>query len=333
MDVIHRVLDANMNRAAEGMRVLEDIARFVLDHKQLCGAIKSCRHELRLHASKVSSRDTKNDVGTTNSTLQEQNRNSLYDVATAAGNRCAEALRVVEEFLKLESQQNTIETIRYTMYDLSAEVISLIGATKKQQWQLCFVMTKNDCVIAWKDTLVQSIVAGCDCIQVREKEMSTRDLIKHVQEVKKIADVYGVQVIVNDRVDVALAAGASGVHLGEEDMSVQDARKLCGSEYIIGVTAHSPEKINELTSLGADYVGVGAMFESQTKPNVQIAPLGLLKNALAFNHLAIGGITPENVQQLYDAGCKGIAVSASIANSETPERIIKTLLQPEHQSV
>ena len=136
MGAVHRVLDANINRAAEGMRVLEDIARFVLNNKGLCESIKNCRHELRTHTPKTTSRDTKNDVGTTVSTLQEESRNSLHDVATAAGNRVAEALRVIEELLKLESQQNSTETIRYTMYDLSAEVIGLLGATKKQQWKL-----------------------------------------------------------------------------------------------------------------------------------------------------------------------------------------------------
>ncbi len=332
MGAIHRVLDANINRAAEGMRVLEDIARFVLNNKGLCESIKNCRHELRTHTPKTTSRDTKNDVGTTVSTLQEESRNSLHDVATAAGNRVAEALRVIEELLKLESQQNSTETIRYTMYDLSAEVIGLLGATKKQQWKLCFVMTKNDCVLAWKDTLTQSIVAGCDCIQVREKEMSTQDLIKHVQEVKEIADVYGVQVVVNDRVDVALATKVAGVHLGEEDMPIQDARKLCGPEYIIGATVHDPEKISEFISFGADYVGVGAMFASQTKPNVQIAPLGLLKNAIAYKHLAVGGITPKNVQQLYRVGCKGVAVSSAIANADYPDKVVMSILHTEHQS-
>ena len=163
--------------------------------------------------------------------------------------------------------------------------------------------------------------------------MSTHDLVLHVREVKKIADVYGVQVIVNDRVDVALATGVAGVHLGENDMSIQDARKLCGPEYIIGATVHDPEKINKCISLGADYVGVGAMFASQTKPSANVAPLGLLKNALAYNHLAIGGITQENVQQLYDAGCKGVAVSGAIANSNTPDKTIISLLRPENQSI
>jgi thiamine-phosphate pyrophosphorylase len=328
MSVVHRVLDANINRAAEGMRVLEDIARFIIEDQKLCSSIKNCRHQLRTQTQHYSSRDVCGDVGTTVSTKEEGARNSVNDVAIAAGNRCAEALRVIEEFLKLEHQKNTVESIRYEMYDLSAEVIRLLGATNKQQWKLCFIMTKDECVLAWQDTLIQSIAAGCDCVQVREKELATRDLIKHVKEVKKIADKYGAQVIVNDRVDVLLATGSSGVHLGKNDMSTKEARKLLGSEYIIGKTVHAK---GDLTG-DADYIGVGAMFASKTKPEVQTVSLGLLKNALAYRHLAIGGITPENVNQLYAAGCKGIAVSSAIAHSNTPEKIVAALLQPEHQS-
>ena len=114
MSAVHRVLDANLNRAAEGMRVLEDIARFVLENQTLCASIKNCRHELRLHATTLTSRNTRGDVGIHNSTPLEDSRNSLHDIATAAGNRCGEALRVIEEFLKLTSETNTAEHIRYT---------------------------------------------------------------------------------------------------------------------------------------------------------------------------------------------------------------------------
>ncbi len=325
---VTRVLDANINRAAEGMRVLEDIARFVLENQTICSAIKSCRHELRAQTPSPLRRDTKGDVGADVSTIQEHSRNSILDIAAAAGNRCGEALRVVEEFLKLHAATNTVESIRYNMYDLAAEVIRGLGATTKKQWQLCFILTKDECVLAWQDTLKQTIVAGCDCVQVREKTLTTTELIKHVCEVKEMADVYGVPVVVNDRVDIALATQASGVHLGKNDMSIQDARKLCGSEYILGKTVHN---IDEISS-EADYLGVGAMFASKTKPGVQVAPLGLLKNSLAYHHLAIGGITPENVNELYSVGCKGIAVSSAIAHSETPEKIVASLLQAEHLS-
>lgn len=331
MSAVHRILDANINRAAEGMRVLEDIARFILENQELCGAIKKCRHELRAQTTYVTSRNTEGDVGTAITTEEEKYRDSLHSVATAAGNRCAEALRVIEEFLKLTETSNTVESIRYAMYDLSASVVQLLGAIKKRQWQLCFVMTKADCALAWQDTLAQSLVAGCDCVQVREKEMQTRVLIQHVLEVKNIADKYRAQVIVNDRVDVMLATGASGVHLGEDDISVEQTRKLCGSEFVIGATVHRSEQITDAIASGADYIGVGSMFASTTKPDVPIATLGLLKNALAYCHLAIGGITPANVHELYNVGCRGIAVSSAIANSLTPEKVVSTLLQQKEQ--
>jgi thiamine-phosphate pyrophosphorylase len=327
MVAVHRVLDANINRAAEGMRVLEDIARFVLENQDLCTSIKQCRHSLRTQTPRVTSRDTASDVGATFSTHQETERNSLHEVAIAAGNRCAEALRVVEEFLKLTSTPNDVETIRYEMYDLANQVVHLLGAATKKQWNLCFVMTKDDCALAWQDTLAQTCLAGCDCIQVREKQMETGRFIQHVFEVKEIAKKYDAQVIVNDRVDVLLATGVAGVHLGQEDMSIEHARKLCGSQYIIGATAHSTAQLNSAIRFGADYVGVGAMFASTTKPDASIASLGLLKNALANCHLAIGGVTPENVSELYSIGCKGIAVSYAIANSQSPEIIVSALLQ------
>ncbi len=333
MSAVHRILDANINRAAEGMRVLEDIARFTLENKKLCSAIKKCRHELRTQTPEITSRDVKADIGTTVSTKAEGTRDSMHDVALAAGNRCAEALRVVEEFLKLESIKNTVESIRYSMYDLADEVVNLLGATHKHQWKLCFVMTMDQCVLPWFETLEQSLVAGVDCIQIREKEMSTARLIEYVFLIQSIAKRYNAQVIVNDRVDVMLATNADGVHLGKSDMSLERARKICGSEYIIGTTVHELEDLLPAIQSGADYVGVGAAYPSSTKPEVLIASFGLLKNSFAYNHLAIGGITPQNVQNLYAEGCKGIAVSSAIANSTRPERVVAALLQPEHQSV
>ena len=332
--MVHRVLDANINRAAEGMRVLEDVARFVLGNQDLCGAIKNCRHELRQQTPELSSRDTEGDVGTALSTEQETSRDSIRDIATAAGNRCCEALRVIEEFLKLENTKNTIESIRYKMYDLTEIAIQALGARTKEQWSLCFVMTIDECVLPWHDTLAQAFVSGCDCVQVREKNLTTAQYIAHVLEVKNIADTFNVPVIVNDRVDVMLATNATGVHLGGDDMSIYDARTTCGSQWIIGATVHidSTHKAEECIAVGADYVGVGSMFASQTKPDVQVAPLGLLKNAISHHHLAIGGITPENVHQLYDIGCKGVAVSSAIAHSATPEKVVAALLQREHQT-
>ena len=161
--------------------------------------------------------------------------------------------------------------------------------------------------------------------------MSTFDFIKHVNEVKQITGQYATPVIVNDRVDVMLATNASGVHLGKDDMGIADARKLCGKEYILGATAHNQAEINFAIEQGADYVGVGSMFSSPTKPSVDIAGIQLLEHVQGHNYLAIGGITTENVGELHDFGCNGIAVSSAIAQSTTPKSTVLELLQQKEQ--
>ena len=326
-----RVLDANINRAAEGMRVLEDISRFILENRALCSVIKNCRHQLREQTPHNLSRNTSTDVGTLISTAQENKRESIHDIATAAGNRCAEALRVIEEFLKLHGIENNIESIRYKMYDVSKEIVMSLGSTNKKQWRLCFVMTVDQCVLPWPETLMQVIEAGCDCVQIREKTMTTSGLNKHVLDVKRFTDVHHVSLIVNDRVDVMLATNATGVHLGKDDMSVTDARKLCGDKFIIGATAHLVDEIENANRYGADYVGVGAMFESPTKPEVRVVGAELLKHVGKFNHLAIGGITETNAHEIFRMGCKGIAVGSVIAQSCTPRTVTQQLLQTERQ--
>lgn len=326
-----RILDANINRAAEGMRVLEDIARFVLENQQLCGEVKSCRHQLREQSPTLYSRNTAKDVGACISTIQEGNRDSIHDIALAASNRCGEALRVVEEFLKLNSTQNTVETIRYRMYDLSAEIIKQLGSTNKQQWKLCFVMSQAECVLPWQETLTQALSSGCDCVQVREKTMTTKAYVQHVHKVKQISNSFGTPVIINDRVDVLLATKVAGVHLGTEDMPITDARRVVGKEVIIGATVHSLEEMNNAIEQGADYIGIGAMFPSPTKPEVPTADTELFEAAIECNHLAIGGITPKNVHLLYTKGCKGVAVSSSISKSSNPSQVVESLLHPEAQ--
>ena len=326
-----RVLDANINRAAEGMRVLEDIARFILENQYLFDSIKQCRHNLREQSPSLYSRNTSGDVGTNNSTTQEKSRGSLHDIALAASNRCSEALRVVEEFLKLHNAQHSIESIRYAMYDLSAEVIRGLGSTKKKQWKCCFIMSTDDCVLPWKETLTQALIAGCDCVQIREKAMQTKMLITHVLDAKQITDEHDVPIIINDRVDVMLATNTAGVHLGKDDMPIVDARKMSGKERIIGATAHSKDEVVLAIEAGADYIGVGAMFASPTKPNASVEGLALVNNVKDVHHLAVGGITQENVHILYSAGCKGVAVSSSVAHATTPELVVRGLLQPETQ--
>jgi len=333
MEMTNRIIDANTNRAAEGMRVLEDIARFILDRSDLCEAIKRCRHNLRhtlATRDAIYARNTHGDVGTSLSTENELERSQLRDVAIAAGNRCAEALRVLEEMLKLDGIDCDVESIRYEMYDHTAAVVKLLGATTRKQWRLCFILTTETCVLPWKNTLQLALDAGCDCVQVREKTMTTRQLVAHTNEVVSIVGGERATVIVNDRVDVAMASGAGGVHLGSSDMTVTDVRQLCGSLMLIGATVHTVEDAGVAIEQGADYIGIGPVFASTTKPDLSTSGVGLLEQVLSkyasVHHVAIGGISPSNAKQIFATRCKGVAMCNAIASSTSPDKVVEKIL-------
>ena len=213
------------------------------------------------------------------------------------------------------------------MYDYAAEVVMLLSTDKNKQWKCCFILTTSTCVLPWRDTLCQSLDAGCDCVQVREKTMATNTLIGHVKEVVEIASARGAAVVVNDRVDIAMIAGAAGVHLGGTDTTVKDAKQLCSDTLLIGATIHELNDATVAINEGADYLGIGPMFPSTTKPELQTAGPLLLTTILdeypSVHHLAIGGITPANANELFDIGCTGIALCDAIASSTTPHQVVQ----------
>ena len=318
------MIDANVNRAAEGLRVLEDIARFHLNNSILSEACKQYRHNIR-HAFQncILHRDARGDVGATITTEEELKRSSLHDIAIASSNRCCEALRVIEESVKLEASSVPVKDLRYAIYDTTQQLLRELGSTVSSSWRLCFVCTASECVLPWEETVIQAISCGCDCIQVREKSMATKELIDHVNEMIDITSGKAA-VIVNDRIDVMLATNATGVHLGLNDLSIYDARTICGDKYIVGATVHSLKEAKQAATAGADYFGVGSMFKSSTKKS-EVKGVGLLNEVhVAIPHiplLAIGGITPDNCGELYAACECGVAVSNAIAHSETPAKI------------
>ena len=135
----------------------------------------------------------------------------------------------------------------------------------------------------------------------------------------------------NDRVDVALACGADGVHVGQDDLAVQDVRRICGTQLVVGASTHSPEEAAAAVEAGADYLGVGAMFSSTTKPAVAATGLAYLQHVLRAHpgvaHLAIGGIHPQNAAQLAAAGARGVAVSSCVCAADDPAAVVRALRQ------
>lgn len=342
LPAIGRMIDANANRAREALRVMEDAARFALDDQDLCRRLKGIRHDLRAAMDLLrpgwieANRDTPGDVGTTVTTDAEATRRSLHEVAIAAGKRLSEALRVIEESGKTVDPEFAvrIEGLRYRAYEAESALHMRMGAGGPVQRRVCVLLTESLCKLPWRDVLCSIVQAGADsacCIQVREKDMDGGDLATRVREVITAARPAGVSVIVNDRVDVALATGADGVHVGQTDMAVRDVRRIAGRSLLVGVSTHSMSQANAAIKAGADYCGVGPMFASDTKPD--LAPSGgtYVREFFAtyphMPHLLIGGIRPDNIHEVVETGARGVAVSSAVCGADNPGAVVADLCE------
>lgn len=168
----------------------------------------------------------------------------------------------------------------------------------------------------------QAVQGGCTLVQLREKNLGTREFIQAAKGIKAITDKYNIPLIINDRVDICLAVDAAGVHLGQEDMPVSDARKLLGSEKIIGCSAHNIEEALLAEKDGADYLGVGAIFTTATKKDTVATSIHTLREIcekVKLPVVAIGGVKEENVKELTGTNISGIAVVSAIMAAKEPK--------------
>ncbi len=337
-----RLIDAASNRAREGLRLLEDVARFVLDDAVLSAELKQIRHEVtaRVGALPLSpgllsgARDTPGDVGTRIGTGAEGVRTGVRDVAAAAGKRAGEALRSLEEGAKaLGADAGAFEALRYRLYECEKGVLVRLDA-RAEQWSVCVLLSESLCThMPWEDVALRAIEGGADCLQLREKDIDDGELLGRATRLVAIARASGraVRVIINDRADVARASGADGVHVGQDDLPVHAARAVMGPGAIVGVSCRTIDRARAAVAGGASYCGLGPVFASTTKQRPTLAGTGLVRAYLEdpgtqeTPHLAISGITPENVGGLVEAGARGVAVSGAVCSSRRPEVVCKAL--------
>lgn len=339
MASVLRILDANANRTREALRVMEEAARFILDDAQLVQSIKQLRHDFshavtgsQVCAAMEAHRDTPGDVGTTITTAGEQQRQSAADVALAAGKRLSESLRAMEEYAKVvdPTLASKLEAMRYRGYRIEQQLNAAMASGRVKQWRLCVLISECLCPQGdWLAIARQAIAGGADCLQLREKDMDAGQLLARAHALVALARPAGVSVIINDRPDVALLCGADGVHLGQQDLPCAAVRKLAGRQLMIGVSTSCIEEAMQAHADGADYCGVGPMFNTTTKRKDVIVGPAYLKTYLAWGklpHLAIGGITPQNLTQLIEAGAQGIAVSSAVCASADPQQATAKLI-------
>jgi thiamine-phosphate pyrophosphorylase len=327
------MIDANLNRATEGLRVLEDYCRFALNDQYLTGCCKGLRHDLVSALQPLSAgalaaaRQTEADVGTSVSTEQEGERDSLEQIAAAAWQRVQQALRVIEECLKLvqPEQATLVEQLRYKTYTLAKAGTIVAGSIERLAGAQLYVLTDGgsaECAFAER---VQSLIeTGVHVIQLRDKRLDDRVLLERARLLRRVIDQADRQplFIMNDRPDLAVLSRADGVHVGQEELSVHDVRQIVGPNTLVGVSTHDIEQARQAVQGGANYIGCGPTFPSGTKQFTDFPGLDFLRQVaaeIALPAFAIGGITLENLPQVLATGFHRVAVSGAITDSDDCE--------------
>lgn len=178
------------------------------------------------------------------------------------------------------------------------------------------------------DAVEEALKAGVTFLQLREKNLDYDSFLQLAIEIKKIADKYNVPFVINDNVDVAIACGADGVHVGQEDMDAKEVRKIIGPDKILGVSAETVEQAIRAEQSGADYLGVGAVFPSPTKLDAEVVSFETLKEickTVSIPVVAIGGINEDNAVKLAGSGIAGIAVISAIFAKDDITAAVKRL--------
>ncbi|MHC4867097.1 MAG: thiamine phosphate synthase [Planctomycetota bacterium] len=308
---VYRIIDANFNRAREAVRVIEEYCRFALNSGPLAARAKQLRHELSAAIDKldpgrlIASRDTIGDVGVETTVDNQLGRGDIKDCLTAACKRLGEALRALAEM---------VQTI---------DAGHARAAEKFKRVRLCVIISSNLPVEVI--TLSHRCIAGgADCLQLRSRDVTDDKLFALAGAFVEICRADGVVSIINDRSDIAVAAGADGVHLGQHDLPIEQARKLQLAPLVIGKSTHSLEQLHAACDELPTYVGLGPVFATATKPGVEVAGLDYVKEATealadtGIAHVALGGITLNNVEEVLSAGARAVAVCSAVAQASDP---------------
>ena len=336
-----RTIDAAANRLREGLRVIEDYLRFTLDDAHLMGLLKTTRHQLADalkfigQESLIASRDTLNDVGTSVSTASEFDRQSIEHLLQANLKRVQEATRTLEEFGKLISVEaaSIFKQMRYSLYTLEKSILACVYNQRRlENCRLYLLASESLCHHGSGPAIRESLAAGVGIVQIREKEMTDRQLLAHGKRVREWTRAADAILIMNDRPDLAIAIDADGVHIGQDELPVREVRQIVGPRLMIGVSTHNMEQARQAVLEGADYLGVGPTFPTTTKSFAEheYAGLDFVKQVAAEIRLpwfAIGGINADNLQQVLQAGAQRCAVSSVICSHEHPGQITRTLLE------
>ena len=325
---ISQIIDANLDRAREGLRVLEDWARFGLGKDNLVIRIKNFRQILGKNHLEIYKKSRNHIADQCKGLSHEEqiNRKTPEKIISSNSARVQEALRVIEEFTRLNNHNlsKIAAEIRYEIYTLEIELLNLSKRKRSEK-----IIQENNlyAITDQKENLLEILenllIGGVKIVQHRYKTGNDKNHFEEALKIKSLCEKYNSLFIVNDRIDIAIASNADGIHLGQDDLDLKTARKLLGNSKIIGISANNEIDISNAIKDGSDYIGIGPLFKTSTKKDKQ--PLGLerikaLTKEIKIPWFVIGGIKKNNIPHLKKYGFKKVALVSELMNSEDPKK-------------
>lgn len=335
-----RIIDANCNRIGEGLRFLEDVARFLLDDAALSHQLKAMRHNLVKSMSQfgpalISERNSETDVGIG---TEISHRQDLLSLVTANARRVEEALRVVEELSKLPELSPTLhskdfEVARFNLYTLQRELLSRLTRRQKMEKLTGLYVIIDTQTLDFKgevDAARKAIKGGAKVIQLRDKQRPMGELLSIAKNIADLCRHSNALFIVNDYLDIALASEADGIHIGQGDLPPPLIRRELPVDKVIGLSTYTVAEARRAEAEGVDYIAVGSIFPSPTKPEVTVVGLERLRQvrkAVSIPIVAIGGINRQNISEVMAAGADSVALIDAVLNQKDMESAARQLVK------
>ncbi len=328
---LYRVLDANLDRAREGLRVIEEWCRFGLENPQLSAQCKQLRQELASwhHPLLRMARDTSNDPGTQLTHPQEATRSDLPTVVQANLCRVQEALRVLEEYSKVydANMAAACKQMRYQVYTLDTQLQPRNRLQQLLEAPLYLVTSPSEQLVSVVEAALQG---GLKLVQYREKQANDAQRLAVAQKLCQLCHQYNALFIVNDRIDIAVAVDADGVHLGQQDMTMAVARQILGPDKLVGRSTTNSQEMERAIQEQADYIGVGPIYKTPTKAGKAAVGHEYIRYAnqhAPMPYYAIGGIDEQNLGEVLAAGAQRVAVVRAIMNAPSPTQVVQQMLK------
>ena len=341
------MIDANLNRSSEGLRVLEDIARFLLNDAELSQRLRTLRHDLAretksLSVGLLSQRDSEHDIGHLSAVEKELNMEmsslrGLLDLVTANAKRVEESLRVVEELAKLPEISSMLnsasfEQMRFTLYTLERDLISRISRRDKIERMAGLYVILDRQFLGDRDEMDvtrQIIEGGARVIQLRDKQSKKRELLLVAQKLRELCSQADGLFIINDYLDLAMAVDADGLHVGQEDLPLPVIRRELPVDKIVGCSVTMLPQATKAQAEGADYIAVGSIFPTATKKGATVVGVDMLrelKQTVSTPLVAIGGINQNNIGEVVSAGAYAVAVISAVLSEKDVKGAVQKLI-------